>query len=110
MAVDVVTEVEIARPREEVAAFAADPSNATAWYKKHQGRGVGGVPGRPICASQGVEVCIGEQAAVAGLPGADMNFGDRQRVCRPGCSHLGGDGFTFVFQSPRSWPRSSSVL
>src|SRR5436305_3638789 len=33
MAVDVVTEVEIARPRDEVAAFAADPSNATAWYK-----------------------------------------------------------------------------
>ncbi len=33
MAVDVVTEVEIARPREEVAAFAADPSNAAAWYK-----------------------------------------------------------------------------
>ena len=33
MAVDVVTEVEIARPREDVAAFAADPSNATAWYK-----------------------------------------------------------------------------
>ena len=33
MAVDVVTEVEIARPREEVAAFAADPNNATAWYK-----------------------------------------------------------------------------
>ena len=33
MAVDVVTEVEIALPRERVAAFAADPSNATAWYK-----------------------------------------------------------------------------
>jgi len=33
MAVDVVTETEIARPREEVAAFAADPNNATAWYK-----------------------------------------------------------------------------
>jgi ligand-binding SRPBCC domain-containing protein len=33
MPVDVVTEVEIARPREEVAAFAADPGNATAWYK-----------------------------------------------------------------------------
>ncbi len=33
MTVDVVTEIEIARPREEVAAFAADPGNATAWYK-----------------------------------------------------------------------------
>ena len=28
-----MTEVEIGRPREEVAAFAADPGNATAWYK-----------------------------------------------------------------------------
>lgn len=32
MDVDVVTEVLIRRPREEVAAFAADPPNATAWY------------------------------------------------------------------------------
>ena len=33
MAVDVVTTIDIARRRDEVAAFAADPSNATAWYK-----------------------------------------------------------------------------
>lgn len=33
MAVDVVTEIDIARRRDEVAAFAVDPSNATAWYK-----------------------------------------------------------------------------
>jgi uncharacterized membrane protein len=33
MAVDVLTQVVIERPREEVFAFAADPSNATAWYK-----------------------------------------------------------------------------
>ena len=33
MDVDVVTETVIERPREEVFAFAADPSNTTAWYR-----------------------------------------------------------------------------
>ena len=33
MAVDVVTEVDIARSRAQVSAFACDPDNATRWYE-----------------------------------------------------------------------------
>jgi uncharacterized membrane protein len=32
--VDVITQIEMARPRADVAAYAADPDNATTWYGK----------------------------------------------------------------------------
>ena len=33
MPLDVETQIEIRRPRSEVAAYAADPDNATSWYQ-----------------------------------------------------------------------------
>jgi hypothetical protein len=33
LSVDVLTEIDIARPRADVAAFAADPGNAPGWYE-----------------------------------------------------------------------------
>jgi uncharacterized protein YndB with AHSA1/START domain len=33
MPVEVLTEIEINRPRDEVASYAADPENATRWYE-----------------------------------------------------------------------------
>lgn len=46
MEVDVTTEIEIARPRAEVAAFATDPDNATKWYRNI--KRVGWVTPKPL--------------------------------------------------------------
>ncbi len=52
MAVDVVTAVEIARPRAEVAAYATDPDTAPSWYENI--KGVEWLSSRPLAVGSRV--------------------------------------------------------
>ena len=58
--VDVQTDIEIARPREEVAAYVSDPSNTTAWYEREPRR-----PRAHQADSRGVEPLTRHRAKAA---------------------------------------------
>lgn len=51
--VDVCTDIVIARGRDEVAAFAADPDNATAWYRNI--KSVEWQTGRPVAVGSRID-------------------------------------------------------
>lgn len=75
MAVDVLTEIEISRPRAEVAAFAADPDNATAWYKNI--RSVGWETPRPAAVGSRIRF-------VARFLGRTLEYTYEVREVEPG--------------------------
>jgi hypothetical protein len=75
VAVDVETRIEIARTREEVAAFAANPDNATSWYENI--KAVEWETPRPLSTSSRV-------AFVAQFMGRTLSYTYEIRVLVPG--------------------------
>jgi hypothetical protein len=100
MSVDVVTEIEIARPRVDVAAYAVNPDNATAWYKN-------------IKATEwkiGPPLMVGSQIAfVAGFLGRTLAYTYEVREYEPGSRFVMGtaDG-PFPMETTYTWSDSPS--
>ena len=75
MPVDIQTEIDIERPRDEVAAYAADPDNATSWYENI--KAVDWMSPKPVA--------VGSQVAfVASFLGRQLAYTYEIRVLEPG--------------------------
>src|ERR1700752_1761740 len=75
VSVDVVTEIEIARPRVDVAAYAVNPDNATTWYRNI----------KAIEWKGGQALIVGGQiACVAGFMGRRLAYTYEVREYEPG--------------------------
>jgi uncharacterized membrane protein len=75
MPVDVRTEVEIGRPRDAVAAYAADPENAPAWYENIESA---------VWASQPLLAVGSRIAFVAGFLGRRLAYTYEVTAFEPG--------------------------
>jgi hypothetical protein len=102
---DVETEITIARPREEVAAFAADPDNAGDWYANIAA--VEWLTPRPVA--------VGTRLAfTARFLGRDLSYVYEVKVHEPGTRHVmaTADG-PFPMETTYEWtdaPEGSTTM
>jgi hypothetical protein len=100
VSVDVVTEIEIARPRDDVAAYAVNPDNATAWYRNI----------KAIEWKVGPPLAVGSQIAfVAGFMGRRLAYTYEVRDYEPGSRFVmsTADG-PFPMETTYSWSDAPS--
>jgi hypothetical protein len=95
VAVDVTSQIEIARPRPEVAAYAADPDNAMAWYEKIEK--VEWRTPRPLAVGARI-------AFVATFLGRRLEYTYEVREHRPGERFvMSTDGRPFPMETTYAW-------
>lgn len=76
MEVDVRTDIEIARPRAEVAAFAAEPDNVTRWYANIEA--VAWLTPRPLARGTRLEFAAGFRGVAAPVMSAAVRRANRK--------------------------------
>ena len=95
MNIDVTTEIDINRPRAEVAAFAADPDNTTAWYEDI----------KSVHWETSPPVRVGSRVAFeAQFLGRKLAYTYEVRTCEPGsCLVMSTDQGPFPMETTYTW-------